>query len=96
MLKQALRLISWNRLKIEQVLDGQSITSYTRWVDAVQVRGLETQEVYLTFSLRSEHIWMESKKRLLEYVARKRAAIALRSQCAIRLYAWAKDQALGS
>jgi len=37
-------------------------------VDAVQVRGAENQEVYLTFSPRFERIWLESKKRLLEYV----------------------------
>jgi hypothetical protein len=40
------------------------ITSYTRWVEAVQVRGAENQEVYLTFSPRFERIWLESKKRL--------------------------------
>jgi hypothetical protein len=28
------------------------VTSYTRWVDAVQVIGAENQEVYLTFSPR--------------------------------------------
>ena len=47
------------------------LTSYTRWVDAVQVRAAENQEVYLTFSLRFEHVWLESKKRLLEYVVQK-------------------------
>jgi hypothetical protein len=66
------------------------ITSYTRWVDAVQVRGAEDQEVFLTFSPRFERIWLESKKRLLEYVAEKPANIGLRSQYALRLYGWAK------
>src|SRR6202011_3602740 len=31
----------------------------TRWVDAVEVRGSETEEVYLAFSPRFEHIWLE-------------------------------------
>jgi hypothetical protein len=59
----------------------------------VQVRGAENQEVYLTFSPRFEHIWMECKKRLLDYLAQKPDAIGLRSQYAIRLYAWAKNHA---
>jgi hypothetical protein len=80
------------RLKIEEVIDGQAVTSYTRWVDAVQVRGSENQEVYLTFSPRFEHIWMETKRRLLEYVTQKPANIGLHSQYALRLYGWAKNQ----
>src|SRR5262249_11718202 len=79
------------RLKIEEVLDGRAVTSYSRWVDAVQVMGDETQEVYLTFSPRFEHIWLECKKRLLDDLAQKPAAIGLRSKYAIGLYAWAKD-----
>jgi len=80
-------------LRIEEVVDGRAVTSYTRWVDAVQVMGAENQEVYLTFSPRFEHMWLECKKRLLDYLAQARAAIGLRSQYAIRLYAWAKNQA---
>jgi hypothetical protein len=71
LLKPALRLMTWYRLVIEEIKDAEVITSYTRWVDAVQVRGAENQEVYLTFSPRFERIWLESNKRLLEYVARK-------------------------
>ena len=78
------------RLMIENIKDAEVITSDTRWVEAVQVRGAENQEVYLTFSPRFEHIWLESKKRLLEYVAQKPANIGLRSQFALRLYSWAK------
>ena len=37
------------------------------------MRGSEYQEVYLTFSPRFERIWLESKKRLLDYVAQKPA-----------------------
>jgi hypothetical protein len=90
-LKAALRVMARYRLKIEEVLDGRAVTSYTRWVDAVQVMGGETQEVYLTFSPRFERIWLESKKLLLDSLAQKPAAIGLRSKFAIRLYAWAKD-----
>jgi plasmid replication initiation protein len=90
-LKPALRLMSDYRLVIEEIKDSEVITSYTRWVDAVQVKGAENQEVYLTFSPRFERIWLESKKRLPEYVAEKPANIGLRSQYALRLYSWAKN-----
>ena len=89
-LKPALRLMNSYRLVIEEIKDSQAITSYTRWVDAVQVRGAENQEVYLTFSPQFEHIWIEAKKRLVDYVAQKPADIKLRSQYALRLYSWAK------
>ena len=93
-LKPALRLMRNYRLVIEEIRDDQAITSYTRWVDAVQVNGTENKEVYLTFSPRFEHIWQESKKRLLESAARKPPHIGLRSRYAIRLYAWAKENHL--
>jgi hypothetical protein len=44
------------------------------------VQGTENQEVYLTFSPQFERIWLESKKRLPEYVAEKPANLGLRSQ----------------
>jgi plasmid replication initiation protein len=56
----------------------------------VQVREGAKQEVYLTFSPRFERVWLESKKRLPEYVAQNPANIGLRSQYALRLYSWAK------
>src|SRR5271166_778337 len=90
LLKPALRLMTWYRLVIEEIKDAEVITSYTRWVDAVQVTGTEDQEVSLTFSPRFEHIWLESKKRLMGYVSQKPANIGLRSQYALRLYSWAK------
>jgi plasmid replication initiation protein len=90
LLKPALRLMRNYRLAIEEIRDSQAITSYTRWVDAVQVNGTENKEVYLTFSPRFEHIWLQSKKRLLEYVASAPANIGLRSQYALHLYSWAK------
>jgi hypothetical protein len=49
-------------------------------VEAVQVREAENREVYLTFSPRFEHIWLESKNRLLEFAAQKPANIGLRSR----------------
>jgi plasmid replication initiation protein len=91
-LKPALRLITLYRLVIDEIQNRQPVTSYTRWVDAVEVRDAENQEVYLTFSARFEHIWLESKRRLLEYVAQKPANIRLRSQYGLRLYDWAKNQ----
>lgn len=44
----------------------------------------------MTFSPQFERIWLESKKRLPEYVARKPANLQLRSQYSIRFYDWAK------
>jgi plasmid replication initiation protein len=44
----------------------------------------------VSFSPRFEHIWLESKKRLPEYLPKEAANIGLRSQYSIRLYAWAK------
>jgi len=78
------------RLTIEEIKDAEVITSYTRWVDAVQAREAENLEVYLTFNPRFERIWLESKKRLPEYAAEKPANIGLRSQYSIRLYSWTK------
>jgi Initiator Replication protein len=90
LLKPALRLISLYRLRIDEIKGDKVMTSYTRWLDSVQVTGAESQEVYLAFSPRFERIWLESKKRLPEYVSQKPANIGLRSQYALRLYAWAK------
>jgi hypothetical protein len=84
-LKPALRLMKLYRLAIEEIQDGQAVTRYTRWIDAVEVRGAQEQEVYLSFSPRFEHIWLKSKRRLLEYVAQKPA----NSDCAAStLYAF--------
>jgi plasmid replication initiation protein len=66
------------------------VTSYTRWLECVQTRGAENQEVYLTFSPSFERIWLESKKRLPEYVSHTPANLRLRSQYSIRLYGWAE------
>jgi Initiator Replication protein len=91
LLKPALRLMTDYRLMIEEIQDAEVITSYTRWVEAVQVRGAENREVYLPFSPRFERIWLESKKRLPEYIAEQPANIGLRSQYALRLYNWAQS-----
>jgi hypothetical protein len=48
-LKPALRLMTLYRLAIDEIQDGQAVTRYTRWIDAVEVRGAQEQEVYLTF-----------------------------------------------
>src|ERR1700751_3734989 len=47
-LKPALRLAANYRLAIEEIKGSQPITSYTRWVDSVQVHAGESQEIYLT------------------------------------------------
>jgi hypothetical protein len=52
-------------------------------VDAVDAMGV--------VRLRFERIWLESKKRLLEYVSRKPAMIGLQNQYVLRLYSWAKN-----
>jgi hypothetical protein len=90
LLKPALRLMSDYRVVLEEVKGAELVTTYTRWLETVQVRGVDNQEVYLTFSPRFERIWLESKKRLPEYVAKNPANIGLRSRYALRLYGWAK------
>ena len=93
LLKPALRLMTNYRLVIEEINDDQSITSYTRWVDAVEVKGWENQKVYVTLSPRFERVWLESKRRTLEF-AQKADAVGLCGQYAIRLYAWARNHLL--
>ena len=58
----------------------------------MQVRK-DSKEVYVTFSPRFERIWLESKKRLLDYREQKPANAALRSQYSLRLYSWTKKYA---
>jgi plasmid replication initiation protein len=93
LLKPALQLMNVFRLRIDEIKEDAVLTSYTRWLECVQVRGAENQEVYVTFSPRFERIWLESKKRLPGYVAKEPANIGLRSQYSIRLYSWAKKYA---
>src|SRR5580704_6756346 len=85
--------MSFYRLRIDEIKAGAVITSHTRWLESVQVKGTENQEVYVSFSPRFEHIWLESKKRLPGHVAKEPGNIGLRSQYSIRLYAWAKKYA---
>jgi hypothetical protein len=89
-LKPALQLMNVYRLRVDEIKEGAVLTSYTRWLEAVIVKGTENQEVYVTFSPLFERIWLESKKHLPEYVAKEPGNIGLRSQYSIRLYAWAK------
>jgi hypothetical protein len=79
LLKPALKLMSFYRLRIDAIKEDEVVTSYTRWLESVQVRGTENQEVYVTFSPRFERIWIQSKKRLPEHVAKEPANIGLRS-----------------
>jgi Initiator Replication protein len=93
LLKPALRLMGDYRLRIDEIMGAEVVTSYTRWLESVQARGAENPEVYLTFSPNFDRIWLESKKRLPEYVSQKPANLGLRSQYALRLYTWAKKYA---
>jgi Initiator Replication protein len=90
LLKPALRLMSDYRLRIDEIKGNSVITSFTRWLESVIVQGAENPEVYVTFSQNFERIWLESKKRLPDYVSQKPANLGLRSQYALRLYALAK------
>jgi hypothetical protein len=47
-LKPALRLMTDYRVVLEEIKEADLVTTYTRWLEAVQVRGTENQEVYLT------------------------------------------------
>jgi Initiator Replication protein len=93
LLKPALQLMNVYRLRVDEVKGGAVVTSYTRWLEAVIVKGTENPEVYVTFSPLFERIWLESKKHLPEHVAKEPANIGLRSQYSIRLYGWAKKYA---
>jgi hypothetical protein len=95
LLKPALRLMSDYRLRIDEIKGAEVVTSYTRWLASVEMIGSENQEVYVAFSPNFERIWLESKKRLPEYVSQKPANIRLRSQYALRLYALAKKHVTG-
>jgi plasmid replication initiation protein len=90
LLKPALRLMTDYRLVIQEVEGPEVLTSYTRWIESVQLKEGENQEVYVTFSPRFERIWLESRKRLPDYMEQKPANTGLRSQYALRLYSWAK------
>jgi hypothetical protein len=63
------------RLRIDEIKDAEVVTSYTRWLASVETRGAENPEVYVAFSPNFERIWLESKKRLPEYVSQKPANI---------------------
>jgi Initiator Replication protein len=92
-LKPALQLMNVYRLRIDEIKADAVITNYTRWLEAVIVKGTDNQELYVTFSPQFEHIWLESKKHLPEYFAKEPANIGLRSRYSTRLYAWAKKWA---
>jgi hypothetical protein len=60
-LKPALRLMTYYRLMIQEVTGTEVVISYTRWLEAVIVKGTENQEVYVTFSPQFERISLETK-----------------------------------
>jgi hypothetical protein len=89
-LKAALGLMTSYRLMIRDVVGNEILTSYTRWLECVQVKEGPEPEVYVAFSPRFKRIWLESRKRLPEYMEQKPANTGLRSQYSLRLYSWAK------
>jgi hypothetical protein len=90
-LKPALRLMTSYRLMIREVVGNEVLTTYTRWLESVEVKEGENPEVYVAFNPRFERIWLESKKRLPDYMEKKPANATLRSKYALRLYSWAKN-----
>jgi hypothetical protein len=74
-LKPALQLMNVYRLRIDEIKADAVVTSYTRRLESVQVKGTENQVVYVTFSPQFERIWLESKKRLPKFVAKEPANI---------------------
>jgi hypothetical protein len=86
LLKPALRLLTLYRLRIDEKRDGKAVTSYTRWLEAVQVKD---ESVSVTLNPRFKRIWLEVKKRLIDS-AERTANPGFRSQYAIRFFSWAK------
>ena len=70
-LKPALRLITDYHLMIQEVRVAV-VTSYTSWLECVQVKRDTEPKVYVGFSPRFEQIWLESRKRRAEYIEQKR------------------------
>jgi plasmid replication initiation protein len=89
-LKPALRLMTAYRLTIQEVTGTEVVTSYTRWLESVEIKEGTNPEVYVVFNPRFEQVWLEAKKRLPEYMEQKPANARLRSQYSLRLYSWAK------
>ena len=89
LLKPALGLMSDFRLRIDEIKGAEVVTSYTRWLASVETRGAEIRSLFsVQPELRAQ--WLESKKRLPEYVSQKPANLGLRSQYALSLYTLAR------
>jgi Initiator Replication protein len=73
-------------LRIDEIRDGKAVTSYTQWLEAVQVKD---ESVSVTLNPRFKRIWLEVKKRLIDS-AKQTANPGFRSQYAIRFFSWAK------
>ena len=79
-------MLTLYRLRIDEIRDGKAVTSYTRWLEAVQVKD---ESVSVTLNPRFKRIWLEVKKRLIDS-AERTANPGFRSQYAIRFFSWAK------
>jgi plasmid replication initiation protein len=78
------------RLVLQEVVGADVFTSYTSWLESVEMKEGADPEVYVAFNSRFERIWLESKKHLPDYMEQKPANTELRSKYALRLYSWAK------
>ena len=68
------------------LIGGATLTIYTRWLEAVQVKD---ESVSVTLDPKFERIWLEVKKRLIDS-AERATSPRFRSQYAIRFFSWAK------
>ena len=90
LLKPALKLMSAYRLQIDEITDDKAVTSYTRWVEAVQVVG-ENQDVCLINVQPAFQEDLATSKEADAGLCRARAGqYRLRSKYALRLYSLAK------
>jgi hypothetical protein len=61
-------------------MGAEVLTSYTRWLECVQVKEGPEPEVYVAFNPRFERISLESRKHLPECMEQKPANSRLQSQ----------------
>jgi hypothetical protein len=82
------------RLRIDEIKGGAMITSYTRWLESVEVRGTENQEVFrnIQSTLRA---YLAGIEETAEDVAKEPANIRLRSAYSIRPVLLGQEARLG-
>jgi hypothetical protein len=78
-LKPALQLMNVYRLRIDEIRGGTAVTSYTRWLQTVIVKGTDNQEMFVTFSPRFERII--GRASLSEYQNHSVASMGVSKKC---------------